>query len=102
VLIYLTSFSVILFGPYYLVRFTGMSVALAGGVLAASFVGSLVASPLAGWVVERVQPGRVAALGALRCAAGLALIGGWDPAAAGQTIAILATLVLQGFGVGLF
>ena len=36
------------------------------------------------------RPGRVAALGASLCAAGLVLIGGWQPGAAGQTIAILA------------
>jgi EmrB/QacA subfamily drug resistance transporter len=102
VLIYLTSFSVLLLGPYYLVRLTGLSVILAGGVLGASFVGSLVASPLAGWAVERIPAGRVAALGASLCAAGLVLIGSWEPGAAGQAITILGTLVLQGFGVGLF
>jgi MFS family permease len=102
VLIYLTSFSVILVGPYYLVRLTGLSAITAGGVLGASFVGSLVASPLAGWAVERVPAGLVAALGASLCAAGLLLIGGWQPGAAGQTVTILSTLVLQGFGVGLF
>jgi MFS family permease len=102
VLIYLTSFSVLLFGPYYLVRFTGLSVVTAGVVLGASFVGSLVASPLASWVVERVAADRVAALGASLCAAGLILIGAWDPGAAGQSIAVPVTLVLQGFGVGLF
>ena len=102
VLIYLTSFSVLLLGPYYLVRLTGLSAITAGGVLGASFVGSLVASPLAGWAVERVPAGRVAALGASLCAAGLVLIGGWQPGAAGQAITILGTLVLQGFGVGLF
>jgi EmrB/QacA subfamily drug resistance transporter len=101
-LIYLTSFSVLLLGPYYLVRSAGLSVVMAGGVLGASFVGSLIASPLAGRVIERVPPGRVAALGASLCAIGLMLIGGWEPNAAGQTIAILGTLVLQGFGVGLF
>lgn len=102
VLIYLTSFSVLLLGPYYLVRLTGLSPIIAGGVLGASFVGSLVASPLAGWAVERVPAGRVAALGASLGAAGLVLIGGWQPGAAGQAITILSTLVLQGFGVGLF
>lgn len=102
VLIYLTSFSVLLLGPYYLVRLTGLSAIVAGGVLGASFAGSLVASPLAGWAIERLPAGRIAALGALLCAAGLALIGGWQPGAAGQAIAILGTLVLQGFGVGLF
>src|SRR5437763_7337278 len=38
VLIYLTSFSVLLLGPYYLVRLTGLSAIIAGGVLSASFV----------------------------------------------------------------
>jgi MFS family permease len=98
----LTSFSVLLLGPYYLVRLTGLSSIIAGGVLGASFVGSLVASPLAGWAVERVPAGRVAALGASLCAAGLVLIGGWQPGSAGQAITIMGTLVLQGFGVGLF
>ena len=102
VLIYLTSFSVLLLGPYYLVRLTGLSAITTGGVLGASFVGSLVASPLAGWAIERVPAGRVAVLGASLCAAGLVLIGGWQPGAAGQAITILSTLVLQGFGVGLF
>src|SRR5262249_30145704 len=41
VLVYLTSFSVLLLGPYYLVRFTGLSVVTAGGALSTSFVGSL-------------------------------------------------------------
>jgi EmrB/QacA subfamily drug resistance transporter len=102
VLIYLTSFSVLLLGPYYLVGLAGLSAITAGGVLGASFVGSLVASPLAGWAVERVPAGRVAALGASLGAAGLVLIGGWHPGAAAQAITILGTLVLQGFGVGLF
>lgn len=102
VLIYLTSFSVLLLGPYYLVRLTGLSAIVAGGVLGASFVGSLVASPLAGWAIQRVPAGRVAALGASLCAVGLVLIGGWEPGAAWQAITILGTLVLQGFGVGLF
>ncbi|HWO86434.1 MAG TPA: MFS transporter [Stellaceae bacterium] len=102
VLIYLTSFSVLLLGPYYLVRLTGLSAIIAGGVLGASFVGSLIASPLAGWAVERVPAGRVAALGASLSAAGLMLMGGWEPGAAGQAITILGTLMLQGFGVGLF
>jgi EmrB/QacA subfamily drug resistance transporter len=106
VLVYLTSFSVLLLGPYYLVRFAGLSVAMAGGVLGASFVGSLLASPLAGRIIERVPAGRLAAVGAWLCAGGLILIARWqpggEPGAAQETAAILGTLVLQGFGVGLF
>jgi MFS family permease len=107
ILIYLTSFSVILFGPYYLVRVASLSVPMAGAVLAASFVGSIVASPLAGLIIERASAGRVAALGAFLGGAGLVLIGSWNPEASSQLassqlIAMVGALVLQGFGVGLF
>lgn len=102
VLVYLTSFSVLLFGPYYLVRTAGLSVPVAGGILAASFLGSIIASPLAGLIVERVSADRVAALGGALGGAGLALIGGSHSGSAGQTIAIVAALLLQGVGVGLF
>jgi EmrB/QacA subfamily drug resistance transporter len=100
VLLYLTSFSILLLGPYYLVLFAGLSVPMAGGILGASFAGSLIASPLAGRIVERIPSGRIAAFGAFLCAAGLGLIGSWEPGTAERTIVI--TLVVQGFGVGLF
>ncbi len=48
VLVYLTSFSVLLFCPYYLVRFTVLPLPWAGAVLAASFAGTMASSPLAG------------------------------------------------------
>jgi MFS family permease len=102
ILIYLTSFSVLLFGPYYLVRAAGLSVPLAGAVLAASFVGSILASPLAGLLLERASANRVAALGAFLGGAGLALIGTNNPVAPSQLITIAGALALQGFGVGLF
>lgn len=102
VLLYLASFAILLLGPYYLVLFAGLSVPVAGGVLGASFLGSLIASPLAGRIAEHVPAGRIAVLGAFLAAAGLGLIGNWRSGAAQQTIVILATLVLQGFGVGLF
>jgi MFS family permease len=101
-LVYLTSFSVILFGPYYLVRFAGLSVPLAGAMLAASFAGSIVASPLAGSLIGRVSARIVAAFGTFFAAAGLALMGSVAPGAAWQTVALAGILVFQGFGVGLF
>jgi MFS family permease len=91
-----------LFGPYYLVRFAGLSAAMAGGVLGTSFVGSIAASPLAGWLIERRPAGRVAALGALLSGMGLAMIGECDRGASWQAVAIIGALILQGFGVGLF
>jgi EmrB/QacA subfamily drug resistance transporter len=102
VLIYLTSFSVLLFTPYYLVRFTGLSLPAAGIMLAASFAGMMAASPLAGRIIEHVPANRVALLGAVLGGAGLILTGSWDPGAPRQMLAITSTLVLQGFGVGLF
>ncbi|MGH7030010.1 MAG: MFS transporter [Stellaceae bacterium] len=101
VLIYLASFSVLLFVPYYLVRFTALSLPVAGAVLATSFVGTIAASPLAGRLLERIPANLIALLGALLDGAGLVVIGGWD-AGAGHIPVILAALVLQGFGVGLF
>ena len=100
VLIALTSFSVLLFAPYYLVRFSELSLPLAGAVLATSFAGSIAASPLAGRMIERFPADRVAALGAVLCGAGLFLIGDWARGA--PAVALVIPLVLQGFGVGLF
>src|SRR5262249_60250771 len=70
--------------------------------LRSSLVGCFAAVPLAGGILELIPSGGVAALGALICGAGLLLIGRWEPGAAGETVTILATLVLQGVGVGLF
>jgi len=102
VLVYLTGFSVLLLGPYYLVRVAALSVPIAGAVLAASFAGSIAASPLAGSVIERVSARRVAMLGAVLGGIGLALIGSWDPGSSWPMIAVLGALMLQGFGAGLF
>ena len=102
ILVYLTSFAVLLFGPYYLVNFADLSPAMAGGLLGLSFVGSIVASPLAAWLIERTPPARVAALGAALGGLGLVAIGYSNPGAPWQALAIPSALVLQGLGVGLF
>ncbi|HVH75141.1 MAG TPA: MFS transporter [Stellaceae bacterium] len=98
----LAGFSVLLFGAYYLVRFTRLPLPAAGAVLAAAFVGMTAASPVAGWLVARIGTGRVASLGAALSAAGLFFVGLWNPAFPHQTITIVLTLILQGFGLGLF
>jgi MFS family permease len=102
VLVNLTGFSILLFTPYYFVRVAGLSLPAAGALLAASFAGTIGASPVAGRVIGRVAANRVALLGAGLGAVGLLLIGGWSPGASWQTPAMLAALGLQGFGVGLF
>jgi len=55
---------------------------------------------LAGRMIERFPASRVAALGALLNGAGLSLIGGWEVGV--PPVAVVAPLVLHGFGVGLF
>jgi EmrB/QacA subfamily drug resistance transporter len=99
-LVYLTSFSVLLFVPYYLVRLTGLPLPLAGAVLAASFAGSIAASPVAGSLIERLPAGWIAAFGAALSGAGLYLVSGWEADA--SWVAMVMPLTLQGFGVGLF
>ena len=100
VLVYLTSFSVLLLTPYYLVRFTDLPLPLAGAVLAASSIGNIAASPLAGRMIERFPATALAAFGAVLNGVGLLLIGGWDIAT--PRVLVIAPLVVQGFGVGLF
>ena len=102
VLIYLTSFSVLLFVPYYFVRLTGLSLPLAGAVLAVSFAGTMVASPIAGRLIERLPAERIALVGAVLAGAGLFAIGSWRPGMPAGGAAIVGALVVQGFGVGLF
>jgi MFS family permease len=100
VLVYLTSFAVLLFVPYYLVRAAGASLPWAGAMLAASFAGMIVASPVAGRLIEHGRVNRIAFAGALLGGAGLIAIGSVNAASA--TLPILIALIVQGFGVGLF
>ena len=99
-LVNLTSFSVLLFVPYYLVRYTGLPLPLAGAVLAASAAGSIAASPLAGLLIRRFPASWIAAFGAAFSGSGLYLVGGWGPGA--SSFAMVTTLALHGFGVGFF
>ncbi len=100
--VYLASFSVLLFVPYYLVRFTPLPLPWAGVVLAVSFAGMMAASPLAGRLLERMPANRIALAGAALSGVGLIAIGSWNIDPVSRTPALLAALIAQGFGVGLF
>ena len=97
---YLVTFSVLLFAPYFLVRYTAMPLPLAGAVLATGFVAMAAASPLAGAVVARLGAERVAPLGALLTGAGLFLVGSWQPDTA--LLVMVLALGLHGLGLGFF
>jgi MFS family permease len=100
VAMYLATFSVLLFVPYFFARFTVLPLPLAGAVLATGSVAMAMASPPAGWLIERLAAERVAALGALAIGAGLYSIGGWTVDT--SLIVMIATLMLQGLGVGFY
>jgi MFS family permease len=99
VLINLAGFSVWLLVPFYLAR-TDLPLAVSGAILATGSVGMAVAAPLAGRLVGRIAAARLALAAAVLVGLGLALIATWErgtPAAW-----LIATLTLQGLGLGVF
>jgi MFS family permease len=100
VLMYLVTFSVLLIGPYFLVRYTALPLPLAGALLATGFVAMAGASPCAGWLIGRIAAERIAPLGALVTALGLFLIGGWHPDT--PPVMMVVALALHGLGMGFF
>ena len=97
---YLVTFSVLLFAPYFFARYTELPLPLAGAVLATGFVAMAAASPVAGSLVPRLGAGRVAPLGALATGVGLFSIGGWQPDTA--PLLMVLSLALHGVGLGFF
>ncbi len=99
VLVNLASFAVLLLVPYELARIAALPDALAGGVLAASGLGTVAGSPLGAALARRFGAAGVTTLGALLAAAGLALVALGGTA---NLAALLLGLALQGLGLGLF
>jgi len=100
ILVNLASFAVLLLVPYYLVRIGALSNAVAGIVLATWAVGTVAGSPAGASLVRRWGARSVATAGTLLAAAGLALTATVD--AQGDLYRLVSSLVLQGFGLGLF
>jgi EmrB/QacA subfamily drug resistance transporter len=100
VLVNLAAFAVLLFVPYYLARISGLPASLAGLVLAAGPIGTMLASPLGGRALAWVPPQRLALFGTALVGGGLFLIGGWGHGT-GASWMVLGLLV-QGAGLGLF
>jgi len=92
-----SAFSVMLIGPYFLVRYTGLSVPSAGLVLASGFVAMAANSLLAGGLVARLGAVRVGPLGALLTGGGLCSVAFWSPDTA--PLLMVLALVLHGIGM---
>jgi MFS family permease len=100
VLINLSAFAIMLLAPFYLGRIPGLSLPVAGLVLAASPFGIIVAAPLAGRLAQRHAPRLIALIGSTLSSIGLFAISLSD---ATPDIAVLAVaMIVQGVGVGLF
>jgi MFS family permease len=100
VLINLAAFSVWLLVPFYLTRATELSLAASGAILAMGSLGMAGTAPIAGRVAGRIAPRRLVLAGAILVGLGLLLIATWQrgtPAAW-----LVATLLLQGAGLGVF
>jgi MFS family permease len=96
----LASFAAPLLVPYYLLRGGGWSPVATGALLSTWAAGTLAASWGAPRTIAALGAPRAAVLGAAIAAAGLAAISGWGTAPHAPTM--IACLVLQGAGLGLF
>jgi len=97
----LAAFSVWLLVPYYLTRVPGHTLAESGAILAAGAAGAVLASPIAGRLIEHmVSAERLAIAGATAIGAGLLLLSAWTEQT--STGLQVAGLIVQGIGLGLF
>jgi MFS family permease len=99
-LMYLVTFAVMLLTPYFLARFSGLPLPVAGLLLAVGFVAMAASSSPAGWLVGRFGAARMAPFGPFAAALGLGLIGFWR--ADTGVPAMICALALQGAGTALF
>ncbi len=93
-------FAVMLLVPFYLARITGMPPILLGLVLAGGPAGGMLGAWIGAPAVGRFGPRAVLVSGALVTAAGLLSVPFWS--AMTPIPVLMATLLLQGVGVGLF
>ena len=100
VLVNLAAFSVWLLVPFYLTRATDLPLAASGAILATGSLAMAGTAPIAGRLAGRIAPRHLALGGAVVVGLGLLLIATWQrgtPAAW-----LVATLLLQGAGLGVF
>jgi MFS family permease len=99
-LVNLSAFSIMLLAPFYLARISGLSLPVAGLVLAASPVGTILAAPMAGRLARGHKPRLIALAGSSLSGAGLF---GISLSGSAPDIPILVlSMLVQGIGIGLF
>jgi EmrB/QacA subfamily drug resistance transporter len=99
-LLNVAGFSIMLLAPFYLDRLGGLTVPVAGLVLASSPAGIVLSGPVAGALSRTVAPRQLAVAGAAAMAVAQVAIGmAGEPA---HIPLLAASMFLQGFGLGLF
>ncbi len=100
VMVNMVGFAVMFLVPFYLDRMTDLSIVLAGGVLAMSPAGMVLAGPAGGWLLDRIAAPRLALIGAVLVGLGLLAVGQWD--AMTSIMVMVLGLATVGVGFGLF
>jgi MFS family permease len=101
VLVNIAAFSVWLLVPYYLTQVPGYTLTEGGAILAAGAAGAALAAPVGGRLTGRLfSAERLAIAGNVAIGAGLLLLGAWTEQT--PTILLVAGLIVQGVGLGLF
>jgi MFS family permease len=93
-------FTIFLLAPYYLLNYYHVTASTGGILLAMAPLGTVLASPLSGWLLSRFAARRLSLYGLLLIAGGLGGISLWQ--ANSTALLIASTLWLQGVGAGLF
>jgi EmrB/QacA subfamily drug resistance transporter len=93
-------FTIFLLVPYYLLNYYHVSASTGGFLLAVAPFGTVLASPISGWLLDRYASRQLSLCGLLLIAGGLGGISLWQTNA--TLWLIVSTLWIQGFGAGLF
>jgi MFS family permease len=99
-LINLSAFSIMLLAPFYLSRVPGLSLPIAGLILAASPCGTILAAPMAGRLAAGHAPRLIALIGT--AFSGVGLFGISLCGDAPDIPVLVFAMAIQGFGLGLF
>lgn len=93
-------FSILLLVPFFLLHYQHRPPMIGGLLLAMGPLGSVLASPVGGWLLPYMVAYRLSCAGVLLMGLGLAGISQWY--ADSSAPAIAGALLVQGFGLGLF
>jgi EmrB/QacA subfamily drug resistance transporter len=93
-------FTILLLVPYYLLNYYHVTASAGGLLLAMAPLGTVLASPISGWLLYRFAARHLSVCGLLLIAGGLGGVSLWQTDS--PALLIVSTLWFQGIGAGLF